>query len=494
MGGSASVVEKQAPAASSQLQQAKSESKKIAQATKPNVPAPATQPSATTAPSEPKLSIDSSAITGAQAAEAQLSNAKLKKYALGIQGYKDQQRDYDSTLSQVELNRSSHVEWTEPKQAIKPHGSFYQDSKSSSSSTPQSRAKHFDFSPGHISKHPIEGSSEDFTKKKSMTPSTINRTVVEGSDLARSTENGSSFAKLPQKAQPSPKHAQTNQPPKLFPRKDQNIEVEDNSLMADFSTGDTPSRSTRPQIVPDLRGQFGVVQALQAPSIKKPTNPPQPMTPLNLPSGVVIGGPPPMMGPPPGMTSPPPMSGPPPMMSGPPPMMTGPPTMMGPPPGVGMMPVGMNIPPPNMALGMPPGSSNKVIFVPMGVNPVTMTPPPGSALIPPSTGSSSRPVSTAPLPTVIETTDVKRNRAQLPKNTEHAKPTTGDWLEKRYIVNDYILLYNLGTGSYGEVRKLLYFLLIENSLFNVFSINRCDCVKIVKQRNYMQSKLFQKIF
>lgn len=447
MGGSASVVEKQAPVTTSQLQQAKSESKKIAQAAKPNASTVMTQAPVAVAPSEPKLSIDNSTISGTQAAEAQLSNAKLKKYALGIQGYKEQQRDYDSTMSQLELNRSSHVEWTDPKQTLKPHSSFYQDSKQT---TPQSRAKHFDFSPGHISKYSTEGSSEDVTKKKSITPSVISRAVGEGGgggDLGRSTENGSSFGKFPQRVQPSPKHGQTNQPPKLFPRKDQHIDVEESSLMADFSTGETPSRSTRPQNVPDLRGQFGAVQALQGPSIKKPMNPPQPMG---------LGGPPPpMMGPPPGMTGPPPMSGPPPMMSGPPPMMTGPPPMVGPPPGVGMMPLGMNIPPPNVALGMPPGS-NKVIFVPMPVNPLTMTPPPGSALLPPSTGSSNRPISTAPLPTVIETTDVKRNRAQLPKNTEHAKPTTGDWLEKRYIVNDFILLYTLGTGSYGEVRLFLF--------------------------------------
>jgi hypothetical protein len=52
---------------------------------------------------------------------------------------------------------------------------------------------------------------------------------------------------------------------------------------------------------------------------------------------------------------------------------------------------------------------------------------------------------------VKETTDVKRNKAKLPTLT-HAKPTRGDWLKKRYIVNNYILLDTLGTGSYGEVR------------------------------------------
>lgn len=64
-------------------------------------------------------------------------------------------------------------------------------------------------------------------------------------------------------------------------------------------------------------------------------------------------------------------------------------------------------------------------------------------------------------PVVKETKNVKRNRAQIPTQLAHALPTTGDWINKRYIVNNYILLEILGTGSYGEVRffhLLLYFL------------------------------------
>lgn len=53
---------------------------------------------------------------------------------------------------------------------------------------------------------------------------------------------------------------------------------------------------------------------------------------------------------------------------------------------------------------------------------------------------------------VKETSDVKRNKAQLPSSISHAKPTAGDWLNKRYIVNNYIMLDILGAGSYGEVR------------------------------------------
>lgn len=91
-----------------------------------------------------------------------------------------------------------------------------------------------------------------------------------------------------------------------------------------------------------------------------------------------------------------------------------------------------------------------------------------------STGCSDRPLNhtpnscnsgTRPTPTsmgaclyeVKETNDVKRNRAKLPPTMVHAKPTTGDWLKKRYIVNNYILLDTLGTGSYGEVGSSLHF-------------------------------------
>jgi hypothetical protein len=85
---------------------------------------------------------------------------------------------------------------------------------------------------------------------------------------------------------------------------------------------------------------------------------------------------------------------------------------------------------------------------------------------PPSTagGSGMRPTPApvphggAPVtaPVVKETKNVKRNRAQIPTKLAHALPTTGDWMNKRYIVNNYILLEVLGTGSYGEVSLSTY--------------------------------------
>ena len=53
---------------------------------------------------------------------------------------------------------------------------------------------------------------------------------------------------------------------------------------------------------------------------------------------------------------------------------------------------------------------------------------------------------------MTETHSVKRKRASLPSEMPHPPPTKGEWLSKRYVVNNYILLDLLGTGSYAEVR------------------------------------------
>jgi hypothetical protein len=94
--------------------------------------------------------------------------------------------------------------------------------------------------------------------------------------------------------------------------------------------------------------------------------------------------------------------------------------------------------------GLPPRSAG---------GPGIMVPVPGSAAGPGRLPPTSAPKPAASPHAVKETTDVKRNRAQLPAVMTHAKPTTGDWLKKRYIVNNYILLDTLGEGSYGEVNN-----------------------------------------
>ena len=52
-----------------------------------------------------------------------------------------------------------------------------------------------------------------------------------------------------------------------------------------------------------------------------------------------------------------------------------------------------------------------------------------------------------------DTANITRKKAQLPQQEqlEHPTPVGGSWLKNRYIVNNYILLEPLGTGSYAEV-------------------------------------------
>lgn len=54
---------------------------------------------------------------------------------------------------------------------------------------------------------------------------------------------------------------------------------------------------------------------------------------------------------------------------------------------------------------------------------------------------------------VKDTANITRKKAQLPQQEqlEHPTPVGGSWLKNRYIVNNYILLEPLGTGSYAEV-------------------------------------------
>lgn len=82
--------------------------------------------------------------------------------------------------------------------------------------------------------------------------------------------------------------------------------------------------------------------------------------------------------------------------------------------------------------------------------------------------------------TVKETRDVKRNIASLPQVVDHKLPVTGNWLDKRYSVNNYLLLDNLGKGSYGEVR--LCRLKPTDKLFAIKIISR-DLVKKRKSGN-----------
>ena len=93
---------------------------------------------------------------------------------------------------------------------------------------------------------------------------------------------------------------------------------------------------------------------------------------------------------------------------------------------------------------------------------------------------------------VKDTYKVRRKNAQLPKK----KPDVvakGNWLTNRYVVNNYIILHCIGSGSYGEVRlcKDKH----SNNLFAIKVINRAKTqdeknIKIKsKQNSYLPEAL-----
>jgi len=53
---------------------------------------------------------------------------------------------------------------------------------------------------------------------------------------------------------------------------------------------------------------------------------------------------------------------------------------------------------------------------------------------------------------VKDTHAIRRKRATLPSHFPHPTPTSGDFVEKRTLVNEYVLLESIGTGSYAQVR------------------------------------------
>lgn len=74
--------------------------------------------------------------------------------------------------------------------------------------------------------------------------------------------------------------------------------------------------------------------------------------------------------------------------------------------------------------------------------------------------------------TVKDTASITRKKAQIPQQEqlEHPAPVGGSWLKNRYIVNNYILLDPLGTGSYAEVGKMTtYAVGMQSMLFDVRS-------------------------
>jgi hypothetical protein len=69
---------------------------------------------------------------------------------------------------------------------------------------------------------------------------------------------------------------------------------------------------------------------------------------------------------------------------------------------------------------------------------------------------------------VKDTTRVERRHVPLPINKPSA--TRGDWLTNRYVVNDYIVLSEIGKGAHAEVRLCKH--KITNEIFAAKIMNR----------------------
>jgi hypothetical protein len=408
--------------------------------------------------STPKKEAPLVAIDPLQPDEKVVSNNKLKKMALGIQGYKDQQRDYDVTLNALDLNKTSHVEWSEPKPIFTPNRSAKEHSQlESKSSTPQL------FSPGSsmmmspAEKRKIKDAINSAEVSNNHSSSFSNMGPPRGT-------NSNSFYLPPNNiaVRPFPKdrlkassdgddHFQQNNPPVISGK--QPLHHQQPNQFNNFPPNNNMSAGGPFQV--PMKGHPGpgngpAVMIAHAPlshppmgnvapnnimNNNRPGSSQFPLGPIAVPGSGMV---PPMMA---GL----------PVMNGPPngPPIMGPRGMM-----MVMTPGGQHSPAPHHHLIpvtiMGPGPGNANIMQPPSSS--------SSTAIPPNNNNNSNlnnarpPTSAAPVPAVKETKNVKRNRVQLPQNMSHAKPTTGDWLNKRYFVNNYILLDTLGVGSYGEVR------------------------------------------
>lgn len=357
-----------------------------------------------------------------------MSSNKLKKLALGIQGYKDQQRDYDTTLGNLDVNKTSQMQWSEPDVAY---------------ATPKSKGYH------PTTPNRFKESESPFSSIPHANRAAPNHTPTQQYNHGRSTEklpsvnsfhSGSahdltttgSFSRPHGAGPTTPSHGVfTPGPPpgvpaRPFPR---NQEMDD-GMSADFSSEHPLQKHpSKPQNIPALNiPNTPISNKTPPPNMGTPGGAHQGGVPMGMTGAVAPyqqalppgaqGGPRPFMSPGPHGKNPAPFPG-----GSPPPRALGP---RGPFPVPGGSPPAATLAAGITVLG--PGAAGGGIM-PMNVGP--------------------RP--TAPMPVVKETTVVKRNKVDLPTSFNHAKPTAGDWLNKRYFVNNYILLDTLGVGSYGEV-------------------------------------------
>lgn len=440
--------------------------------------------------------------------DAAIANGKLKRMALG--GYKDKDRDYDSTLATIEFNKAQQVAWSLPKTSPEKVSSSAREAPS-----PSMDVKH---DSSLSSMKPYLTAS----RNAALEASPVQPNGKGGPPSQLTSPNNNNYARPTPQQQMAPRQGP---PPGVAVR----------PFHTTFSGHDLSNRppagssSDDPSYMSPSKQNFPPQQLSMTTPVKGAIMTPMMMTPNGAAASGPSNGLPVRPFFPSGsnsmmQTAPSSSSKMPVMMAIPPNARAGsaPVAMQmgnnnnnsnintfngGPGFGLGMPPTGMMVPGMMMAPNMVPGAPNMmsagpssvnnnigsmgVNNIPAGMMPMVMGGPRG---IPVAGGAGNNnaappPTTAAPLPVVKETKDVKRNKAQLPSNLTHATPTTGDWLNKRYIVNNYILLDMLGAGSYGEVLRSADSLnddvLIDDTTLWCF---RYGCAKIVRQNGFSPSK------
>lgn len=138
---------------------------------------------------------------------------------------------------------------------------------------------------------------------------------------------------------------------------------------------------------------------------------------------------------------------------------------------------------PGVGLPAPVGSPTKQVSYRTNIVGV------GSQVLIPLAASAALPGNdmdvTATAAPIRDTKVVKKKRAELPqRNLPHPTPKFGDWLNSRTMINNYIILEPLGSGSYAEVKLCKE--KVSGKLFAMKFINR-DIMK--KDKLGKQSKL-----
>lgn len=324
----------------------------------------------------------------------------LKSLALGDMknGWGDQYRDYDGTLKEVGKNRQMKVEWSddEVKPQPTPMKTPVKQPPSQQRPTPPSKPR---------PPPPMHRPSNALAQKPTVPTTPASHTVV--------------YAP-PTSATPPPAQRATFTPERRFSSDDDADTVNTSGMNTNehlqalyYSGRQATDSSIRYTTTSSSKDDGDYIAEFSGDSTKTPTRPrPDSVPPLNLDSPVTAPLTTPSIKPSPPMKHPP------------------------------VRPLSVNV---NMQATMNPSPSPHATSSNARYTTPTRAPRPSGPIPAPP----PRPVQARHA--VKETKDVKRNRAQLPATLTHAKPTTGDWLKKRYIVNNYILLDTLGTGSYAEV-------------------------------------------